>query len=304
MRETQTHRPAESFVCSSVLLACLQDCFLVESPKVQHIKGCPEPLVSNYPFLKVLALDLGAGLGSGALSLCLSISTLSSCSHAVVALLYPFSWQHTFIPVLPASMIDIVCCPTPFLVGLLSSSLPKLKELPVEEALMVNLGSDRFIRQMDDEDTLLPRKLQAALEQALERKNELISQDSDSDSDDECNTLNGLVSEVFIRFFVETVGHYSLFLTHSEKGERAFQREAFRKSVASKSIRRFLEVFMESQMFAGFIQDRELRKCRAKGLFEQRVEQYLEELPDTEQSGMNKFLRGLGNKMKFLHKKN
>lgn len=30
------------------------------------------------------------------------------------------------------------------------------------------------------------------------------------------------------------------------------------------------------------------------GLFEQRVEQYLEELPDTEQSGMNKFLRGLG----------
>lgn len=157
---------------------------------------------------------------------------------------------------------------------------------------------------MDDEDTLLPRKLQAALEQALERKNELINQDSDSDSDDECNTLNGLVSEVFIRFFVETVGHYSLFLTQNEKGERAFQREAFRKSVASKSIRRFLEVFMESQMFAGFIQDRELRKCRAKGLFEQRVEQYLEELPDTEQSGVNKFLRGLGNKMKFLHKKN
>ncbi|KGL84911.1 Suppression of tumorigenicity 5 protein, partial [Tinamus guttatus] len=232
------------------------------------------------------------------------LSTLSSCSHAVVALLYPFSWQHTFIPVLPASMIDIVCCPTPFLVGLLSSSLPKLKELPVEEALMVNLGSDRFIRQMDDEDTLLPRKLQAALEQALERKNELINQDSDSDSDDECNTLNGLVSEVFIRFFVETIGHYSLFLTQNEKGERAFQREAFRKSVASKSIRRFLEVFMESQMFAGFIQDRELRKCRAKGLFEQRVEQYLEELPDTEQSGVNKFLRGLGNKMKFLHKKN
>ncbi|CAJ0916442.1 unnamed protein product [Ranitomeya imitator] len=86
-------------------------------------------------------------------------------------------------------------------------------------------------------------------------------------------------------------------------GERVFQREAFRKSVASKSIRRFLEVFMESQMFAGFIQDRELRKCRAKGLFEQRVEQYLEELPDHEQSGVNKFWRGLGNKMKFLHKK-
>uniref|UniRef100_A0A8C2IAH8 DENN domain containing 2B n=1 Tax=Cyprinus carpio TaxID=7962 RepID=A0A8C2IAH8_CYPCA len=66
------------------------------------------------------------------------LSTLSSCVHAVVALLYPFSWQHTFIPVLPTSMVDIVCCPTPFLVGILSSSLPKLKELPVEEVLDIS----------------------------------------------------------------------------------------------------------------------------------------------------------------------
>uniref|UniRef100_A0A665W508 DENN domain containing 2B n=1 Tax=Echeneis naucrates TaxID=173247 RepID=A0A665W508_ECHNA len=222
------------------------------------------------------------------------LSTLSSCMLAVVALLYPFSWQHTFIPVLPGSMLDIVCCPTPFLVGLLSSSLPKLKDLPVEEALMVDLGTDRFIRQMDDEASLLPRKLQAALEQSLEQRNDIINQDSDSESDEEYNSLNSLVSEAFIRFFLETIGHYSLFITQNDRGERVFQREAFRKSVASKSIRRFLGVFMESQMFAGFIQDRELRKTRAKGLFEQRVDQYLEELPDTEQSGVNKFLKGLG----------
>uniref|UniRef100_A0A8C9WL95 DENN domain containing 2B n=1 Tax=Scleropages formosus TaxID=113540 RepID=A0A8C9WL95_SCLFO len=230
------------------------------------------------------------------------LSTLSSCMHAVVALLYPFSWQHTFIPVLPSSMVDIVCCPTPFLVGLLSSSLPKLKELPVEE--MLQHTDDHLTIPMDDEASLLPRKLQAALEQALEQRNDIMSQDSDSESDEECNTLNSVVSEAFIRFFLETVGHYSLFLTHNEHGERVFQREAFRKSVASKSVRRFLGVFMESQMFAGFIQDRELRKCRAKGLFEKRVEQYLEELSDTEQSGVNKFFKGLGSKMKFLHKKN
>lgn len=51
----------------------------------------------------------------------------------MVALLYPFTWQHTYIPVLPPAMIDIVCSPTPFLIGLLSSSLSRLKELPVEE---------------------------------------------------------------------------------------------------------------------------------------------------------------------------
>lgn len=92
-----------------------------------NIKGCSEPQQALPP------LPRRCGVWVQALCLSLSTSTLSSCSHAVVALLYPFSWQHTFIPVLPASMIDIVCCPTPFLVGLLSSSLPKLKELPVEE---------------------------------------------------------------------------------------------------------------------------------------------------------------------------
>lgn len=60
-------------------------------------------------------------------------STLSKCGHAVVATLYPFTWQHTYIPVLPASMIDIVCSPTPFLIGILSCSLPQLQDLPIEE---------------------------------------------------------------------------------------------------------------------------------------------------------------------------
>lgn len=37
---------------------------------------------------------------------------------------------------------------------------------------------------MDDEASLLPRKLQAALEQALEQRNDIINQDSDSESDE------------------------------------------------------------------------------------------------------------------------
>lgn len=37
---------------------------------------------------------------------------------------------------------------------------------------------------MDDEASLLPRKLQAALELALEQRNEIISQNSDSESDE------------------------------------------------------------------------------------------------------------------------
>ncbi|KAM9078023.1 DENN domain-containing protein 2A isoform 2-T3 [Megaptera novaeangliae] len=235
------------------------------------------------------------------------LSILSKCCHAMVAVIYPFTWQHTYIPVLPPAMIDIVCSPTPFLIGLLTSSLPLLRELPLEEVLVVDLVNNRFLRQMDDEDSILPRKLQVALEHILEQRNDLASDQDDRFPDckrgPESSPLNEVVSEAFVRFFVEIVGHYSLFLTAGEREERTLQREAFRKAVSSKSLRRFLEVFMETQTFRGFIQERELRRQDAKGLFEVRAQEYLETLPSGEHSGVNKFLKGLGNKMKFLHKK-
>ncbi|KAM5170865.1 DENN domain-containing protein 2A isoform 1-T1 [Mantella aurantiaca] len=233
-----------------------------------------------------------------------TLSTLSKCCHAMVALIYPFTWQHTYIPVLPPSMIDIVCSPTPFLIGLLSSSLPRLKELPVEEVLLVDLGNDRFLRQMDDEESILPRKLQAALEQILEQRNELAADiDTAANGQQDSSALNDVVSEAFVRFFVEIVGHYSLFMVPGEQDERTLVRDAFRKSVSSKSVRRFLEVFMETQMFGGFTQEREMRKQGTKGLFEIRAQEYLETLPGGEQSGVNKFFNRIGSKMWFRHKK-
>ncbi|XP_062461653.1 DENN domain-containing protein 2C isoform X2 [Pezoporus occidentalis] len=230
-----------------------------------------------------------------------NLSVLSKCGHAAVATLYPFTWQHTYIPVLPTSMIDIVCSPTPFLIGILSCSLPQLQDLPIEEVLIVDLCADKFLQEVSDEDEILPHKLQAALVQVLEERSEILShQQSDTQGD---VPLNSLVSEAFVQFFVEIVGHYSLHMNVTERGERVFQRELFRKSHVSRNVRHFLHFFMETQMFAGFIQDRELRKNPVKGLFEVRALEYLESIPGTEPTGMNKILRSLGTKMKFLQKR-
>ncbi|XP_044041578.1 DENN domain-containing protein 2A-like isoform X2 [Siniperca chuatsi] len=240
------------------------------------------------------------------------LSTLSQCCHAVVALLYPFVWQHTYIPVLPSAMLDIVCTPTPFIVGLLSSSLPQLTELPLEEVLVVDLGNSRFLRQLDDEDSILPSKLQSALENVLERRRELANERG-GDTPSDFAHLSTVVSEAFVRFFVELVGHYPLFII----GERedgysssssspvpcSFQREGFRKAIPSKTVRRFLEVFMETQMFGWFIQERELHRQALRGLFEVRVQEYLDSIHENEHRRVNRFLKGLGNKMKFLSKK-
>ncbi|XP_038609486.1 DENN domain-containing protein 2A [Tachyglossus aculeatus] len=236
-----------------------------------------------------------------------NLGTLSRCCHAMLALLYPFTWQHTYIPLLPPAMLDVVCSPTPFLVGLPTAALPRLEELPVEEVLVVDLVHNRFLRQMEDEDSILPRKLQAALEHVLEQRDTLAGDLEEGSLDGGLGPspgpLDELVSEAFVRFFVEAVGHYALFLSGGPD-ERTLQRDAFLKASSSRSLRRFLEVFTETQMFGAFLRERELRTPAAPGLFEVRSQEYLDSLRSgSEQGGVNKFLKGLGHRMKFLHKK-
>lgn len=50
-------------------------------------------------------------------------STLSQVLHAVAALLYPFTWQHTFISIVPSVLIDVVMAPTPYLLGVQRNKL-------------------------------------------------------------------------------------------------------------------------------------------------------------------------------------
>ncbi|KAF0036736.1 hypothetical protein F2P81_012048 [Scophthalmus maximus] len=221
------------------------------------------------------------------------LSVLSRCSHAVLALLYPFTWQHTFVPVLPASMLDISCSPTPFLIGVLAPCLPQLLELPIEEVLIVDLCADKFVVQLGDEDCILPSKLQAALQQILEERAEILGQEDGHGCGGQQPDLSSLVSEGFVRLFVELVGHYPLHMVESSSGSRELQRDSFRKSHPSRGVRQFLQLFMDTQMFAGFIQDKELRKGGARGLFEVRVVEYLDSYPEPEPSGVNKFLKGL-----------
>lgn len=65
-----------------------------------------------------------------------SRSVLSQCIHAVAALLYPFTWAHTYIPVVPECLLDTVCCPTPFMVGIQRRHLERVLEQPMEEVFI------------------------------------------------------------------------------------------------------------------------------------------------------------------------
>ncbi|CAE1250863.1 DENND2 [Acanthosepion pharaonis] len=172
-----------------------------------------------------------------------NLSLLCSTVHALVALLYPFQWQHTYIPVLPSKMLEVVCSPTPYIVGVLYSYLPKIKNMQMEEVVILDLDRKHFVSNIGDESSILPKKIQKALKSALD----ICRNDFDSDG-----SKNLMISEAFIRLFVELVGHIGNHVTTQQDGEKIFQREQFIRSVNSKSIRKFLEWFTETQMFDVF----------------------------------------------------
>jgi hypothetical protein len=101
------------------------------------------------------------------------VSALSAAVHAAAAMLYPLTWQHIFLPVLPATLLDYLSAPMPFLVGLPATLAPAMRRLPMEEIVLLNLDTG-IIECFAEDLALLPRssgsRLAAELGEALKAK--------------------------------------------------------------------------------------------------------------------------------------
>jgi DENN domain-containing protein 1 len=99
------------------------------------------------------------------------LSTLSSCIQAAMAMVYPLTWQHIYIPVLPKSLLTFVCAPMPFVVGILRTELNEVLSLPMDEVLIVDVDNNHFIRTPAASETedleLLPPNYVSSLRRSL-----------------------------------------------------------------------------------------------------------------------------------------
>ncbi|CAH1787403.1 unnamed protein product [Owenia fusiformis] len=216
------------------------------------------------------------------------LSILSPCIHAMTSLLYPFTWQHTFIPVLPSALIDIVCSPTPYIIGVLSDCVPQLEGLPMDEVLIVNLDGGRLTEELGDEGTIIPQKLQKAIKTALK----MCMEDEESPG-----SKNLMISEAFLRLFVETTGHYKYHISIQQDNQHHFQKEQFIRALSSKSLRMFLEWFTETQMFEMFVTEQLEGRDSDIGLFEACIMEFEEE---RELLSFKQNMREFGKKMKNI----
>jgi len=188
-----------------------------------------------------------------------SLSLLTGCAHALQALLYPFEWQHVFIPVLPTSLIDFVCSPLPYMMGIHPSCIKHLEDLEMEEAVVVDLEKKKFVRKIGDETSILPSKLFQYLEHSL--SSSVISSEYQKSPSrrPHPSRADEIVVNTFMTFFVYLYGDYRRHLktVNPAAGVMEFQKKDFVKSFSSKSIRRFLGAFHLTQMFENFIEQRE-----------------------------------------------
>ncbi|KAM7032593.1 DENN domain-containing protein 2D isoform 1-T1 [Acridotheres tristis] len=198
------------------------------------------------------------------------LSVLSQCIHAVAALLYPFTWAHTYIPVVPECLLDTVCCPTPFMVGIQMRHLERVLEQPMEEALIVDLCEGKIIRAVGDEEEILPGKLQNEMLVSLNRHN-------NNNNVHTSEQVNALVSEAFVHFFVRLVGHYASHIKWGRSGSGSFQERAFCKAIASKSCRRLVKKFVKTNMFSLFIEEAEKSRIPQEAYFQQKIIEYHEQ---------------------------
>ncbi len=72
-----------------------------------------------------------------------SLQRLSLSVHAAVAAVNPLLWQHVFIPVLPAKLLDRVTAPMPFIIGLGKSLLSSVEKMALSSVLVINLDENR-----------------------------------------------------------------------------------------------------------------------------------------------------------------
>ena len=110
-----------------------------------------------------------------------SLTTLSSCVAAFNSLAFPFVWHHIYIPVLPVVLMDYCTAPMPFMVGVLKASLPHLEKMPIEEAVLLDVDTDQFLRSPSPPaSSFLPPSLFSSLKKQLKVLYKVYSQEIQS----------------------------------------------------------------------------------------------------------------------------
>ncbi|XP_034458633.1 DENN domain-containing protein 1A isoform X4 [Hippoglossus hippoglossus] len=170
---------------------------------------------------------------------CSKLSTLTACVHGSAAMLYPMHWQHVYIPVLPQHLLDYCCAPMPYLIGVHSSMMERVRGLALDDVVILNVDTNTLETPYNDLESL-PNDVVVSLKSRLKKVS---------------TTTGDGVALAFLKSQAALFGSYRNAL-HIELGEPiTFNEETFVNHRTS-AMRQFLQNAIQLQLFKQFIDGR------------------------------------------------
>ncbi|XP_037276166.1 DENN domain-containing protein 2D isoform X3 [Rhipicephalus microplus] len=220
---------------------------------------------------------------------------------SVECLTYPFRWPHVRVGLLPKSLLALCSSAEPYLLGVHATMAHTALELLSGPVLVVDVDHGTLLCEDEDNVDVIPNKLRNSLCTALSLAKNM--------TDPTGCVRDMMITEAFVRLFVELVGHCDQHIIMSDDlKESTFQRDAFMRAPSSRGAQMFLQWFVETEAFQQFLRERTQRLRQLartphhhllpKGLFERRAGEYLLDLEQT-----NRCLGDLGRKVKTIGEK-
>ncbi|XP_028273416.1 DENN domain-containing protein 1A isoform X2 [Parambassis ranga] len=170
---------------------------------------------------------------------CSKLSTLTACVHGSAAMLYPMHWQHVYIPVLPQHLLDYCCAPMPYLIGVHSSLMEKVRTMALDDVVVLNVDTNTLETPYDDLQSL-PNDVVSSLKSRLKKVS---------------TTTGDGVARAFLRSQAALFGSYRNALRIESEEPITFDEETFINH-RSSSMRQFLQNAIQLQLFKQFIDGR------------------------------------------------
>ncbi|XP_027665127.1 DENN domain-containing protein 1A isoform X1 [Falco biarmicus] len=170
---------------------------------------------------------------------CSKLSTLTACIHGSAAMLYPMFWQHVYIPVLPPHLLDYCCAPMPYLIGIHLSLMEKVRNMALEDVVILNVDTNTLETPFDDLQNL-PNDVVSALKNRLKKVS---------------TTTGDGVARAFLKAQASFFGSYRNALKIEPGEPITFCEETF-VSHRSAVMRQFLQNAIQLQLFKQFIDGR------------------------------------------------
>ncbi|XP_026090942.1 DENN domain-containing protein 1A-like isoform X3 [Carassius auratus] len=170
---------------------------------------------------------------------CSKLSTLTACVHGAAAMLYPMYWQHVYIPVLPQHLLEYCCAPMPYLIGVHSSLMEKVRGMALDDVVLLNVDTNTLETPFDDLQSL-PNDVVSSLKNRLRKVS---------------STTGDGVARAFLKAQAALFGSYRNALQIEPEEPITFSEETF-ITHRSSTMRQFLQNAIQLQLFKQFIDGR------------------------------------------------